>query len=271
MQSTSSRLGLRLQTLFATLLLTLGAVSCLTASDLTFAPRTAEVEGQEFSYRVFIPSDWTAEKQWPVILFLHGAGERGSDNSGQLAVGLGPMIEKHKDTFPAVVVMPQTPRQRGAWWGAPEIEAQVLAALDHSMREFNGDPDRVYLTGLSMGGYGTWALAYKHPDRFAALAPVCGGVKPPGFMTPPDWHPASVAPDDPYAETARVIKDIPVWIFHGGADRLVPANESRLMHEALETAGAQVRYSEYAGVGHNSWDQAYSEDEFLTWLLSQKR
>ncbi|HSR68999.1 MAG TPA: prolyl oligopeptidase family serine peptidase [Acidobacteriota bacterium] len=261
----------RLRTLITSLLLTLGSAACLQASDAVFKVRTVEVEGEDYSYRVFVPADWTAEREWPVILFLHGAGERGTDNAGQLTVGLGPVIHRHKDDFPAVVVLPQCPRARGSWWGAPDMEARVLAALDQTMDEFNGDPRRVYLTGLSMGGYGTWALAYRHPQRFAALAPVCGGVKPPGFMTPPQWHPSAVAPEDPYAETARVISGLPVWIFHGAADPVVPASESRLMHEALQSSGGEVRYSEYPGVGHNSWDQAYGEEEFLGWLLSKKR
>jgi predicted peptidase len=155
------------------------------------------------------------------------------------------------------------------WWQEPAMEAEALAALDRTTKEFNGDPDRVYLTGLSMGGYGTWALAAKYPDRFAAIAPVCGGIRRPVRPGVP-----AQAPDepgiDPYAEAARKIGKIPTWIFHGGADPTVPVTESRKMAEALKAAGNDAKYTEYEGVGHNSWDKAYNEPDFPVWLLAQR-
>jgi predicted peptidase len=227
--------------------------------------RSVEVDGTTYGYQVFVPSQWTSDETWPVILFLHGAGERGDDGLRQLDEGL-PEILRDRPDFPAVVVMPQC--HRGMWWGDPAMEAQTFEALDASMSEFNGDPARVYLTGLSLGGYGTWAFGYKYPNKFAALAPVCGGVTPSRAFVIPEWHPAARSPADPFTETARGLGDVPVWAFHGDSDRRVPVEESRNLTNALEKAGGNVRYTEYAGVGHNSWDRAYAEADLIAWLLS---
>ena len=205
----------------------------------------------------------------PVILFLHGAGQTGTDGVRQTEIGL-PAVLREQPDFPALVVMPQSPR--GAWWGTPEIERMALAALDAAVAEFGGDPERTYLTGLSLGGYGTWALAYRHPERFAALVPVCGGITTRRTRMPvPDWHPSATHPEDPWAETARVVAGIPVWVFHGAEDRRVPTEESRRMVEALEAAGARPRYTEYPGVRHNSWIPAYREEGLYEWLFAQRR
>ena len=226
------------------------------------------MEGATYLYQVFVPSQWTPEKKWPVIFFLHGAGTSGSDGVRQTEQGL-PERLREQDDFPALVVMPQC--HRGEWWGSPTMEAQAFRALESAMGEFNGDPARVYLTGLSMGGYGVWAFGYKYPGRFAALVPVCGGVVSESRrrFPVPDWHPAARAPEDPYSETARGIGKVPVWAFHGSADPRVPVSESRKLTEALKAAGGEVRYTEYPGVEHNSWDRAYSEEELIPWLLSQ--
>ena len=241
------------------------------AENGEFLSRATEVNGRTYAWQVFVPGAVLsgAETNPAVILFLHGAGQLGSDGARQTEIGL-PAVLRERPGFPALVVMPQSPR--GAWWGTPEIEMLALAALDAAVAEFGGDPDRIYLTGLSLGGYGTWAFAYRYPERFAALVPVCGGVFTSRTRMPvPDWHPAAVDPDDPYAETARVIAGIPVWVFHGGADRRVPTEESRRMAAALEAAGGKPKYTEYAGVGHNSWIPAYREDGLYDWLFSQRR
>lgn len=235
-------------------------------AEIGFVTRTAEVDSVSYRYQVFVPSDWNAEITWPVILFLHGAGERGTDGSAQLEQGL-PVRIREISEFPAVVVMPQC--RRGNWWGDPEMEAQVFEALEQTMKEFNGDPERVSLTGLSMGGFGTWAFGYKYPGKFAALAPVCGGVASRAFPAP-DWHPFARAPTDPYTETASRLTKIPIWAFHGDADPRVPVGESRKLTEAVRSAGGDVRYTEYPGVRHNSWDRAYWEGDFLPWLLSKR-
>ena len=237
------------------------------APTIGFLHRAVEVDGVSYKYQVYAPSHWNPDKKWPVILFLHGAGKRGADGTRQTEEGLPEVVQQTPD-FPAVVVMPQC--RRSTWWGEPAMEAQTFKVLEQSMRELNGDPDRLYLTGLSMGGFGAWAFGYKFPEKFAALVPVCGGVMDRRFPAP-DWHPAARAPEDPYRETAAKISHIPVWAFHGDADRSVSVSESRKLHEALQSVGGNVKYTEYPGVGHNAWDRAYNEKELIPWLLSQRK
>jgi len=234
-----------------------------------FQSRSIVVASIEYHYRVFAPKSWSRKRKWPVILFLHGAGERGDDNLAQTRVGIGPAIVRQSESFPFVVILPQCPRNR--WWTEPDMQAMALNALDQAAKEFGGDVRRTYLTGLSMGGYGAWVAAATNPKRFAALAVVCGGVRPPpGLNLPASAGPPAPA-GDPYNAVAVKIGKTPVWVFHGNADRAVPVTESRKMVEALKEAGVNVRYNEYEGVGHNSWDNAYAEPELFPWLLFQRK
>ncbi len=170
-------------------------------------------------------------------------------------------VRNHPERFPAILVMPQC--RPGVDWSSPNMEAQILAALDASTKEFHGDPARTYLTGFSMGGYGTWSLASRYPKRFAALVVVCGGI---------NWPtPAKITDEKPYAATAVKVAAIPVWVFHGNADRNVFVSESREMVKLLRALHADVRYTEYDGVPHESWDRAYGEPELPAWLLSKHR
>lgn len=232
-----------------------------------FLNRTVTVDKSDYRYQVYVPPNWNSKQKWPVILFLHGAGERGDDGLVQTEVGIGTALRRHEDRFPCIVVLPQC--RKGVWWTEPAMEAQVLKALDQTLKEFKGDPQRVYLTGLSMGGYGTWAIAAKYPGKFAALAPICGGIRLPARVRNAPGLPVVAESSDPYAATAQKIGKTPVWVFHGGVDPTVPVTEARKMVEALKAAGGNVRYNEYEGVGHNSWDKAYAEPDLLTWLLSQ--
>src|SRR5712692_1511132 len=223
-----------------------------------FINRTVTINGTTYQYQVFVPAGWSSNKSWPVILFLHGAGERGEDGLVQTEVGIGTAIRRSTERFPCIVIFPQC--RKNVAWSDPAMEVQTLKALEQTMKEFHGDPQRVYLTGLSLGGYGTWSLAAKYPGKFAALAPVCGGIRSPRA---PDLAAADGA-QDPYAAVAQKIGKTPVWVFHGGADPTVPVEESRKMVEALKAAGGNVKYTEYDGVGHNSWVKAYAEPEFMT-------
>ncbi len=223
-----------------------------------FLNRAVKVNGTLYRYQVYLPADWTKSKTWPVILFLHGAGERGDDGLAQTQVGIGGAIRFHPERFPAVIVMPQC--RKDVWWTDPAMEAQALAALAKSMKEFHGDLKRTYLTGISMGGYGSFAFASRHAEKFAAVAPVCGGVVMPGAK----------AEGDPYTDVAHKIGKTPVWIFHGGDDPVVPVTESQKMEAALKAAGGSVRYTEYPGIKHNSWDKAYAEAELAKWLFEQR-
>lgn len=228
-----------------------------------FLDRTVVVQGAIYKYQVYVPENWTPTQKWPVILFLHGAGERSDDGLIQTQRGIGYAIREHRDWFPAIVVLPQCPKDR--WWVEPAMEDAAVSALDATSKEFSGDNDRTYVTGLSMGGYETWRLAEKYPGRFAAIVPICGGILLPQVL---QSHP----PDDaaPYAEAAkRIGSRTPTWIFHGTNDRIVPVNESRQMHAALKALGGDVRYTEYPGVGHDSWNKAYDEEELFKWMLSK--
>ncbi len=231
-----------------------------------FLNRAVTVGGETYHYQVYVPPQWDNKHSWPVILFLHGAGERGDDGLTPTQVGLGGGIRTHLERWPAIVVMPQC--RKDTWWSAdPKMEAQAMAALERSIKEFHGDPNRVYLTGLSMGGYGSWAFASKRPGKFAAMVVVCGGVRVPPSVR--GLRPDISESADPYGDVAKKIGKTPVWIFHGDADRAVSVVESQKMNEALKAAGGDVRYTEYAGVDHNSWDKAYDDPELPKWLFAQ--
>lgn len=233
-----------------------------------FLERTVRADGIERRYQVFVPGGAQQRGALPVILFLHGTGERGSDGEAPTRVGLGPYVRAHADNFPALVVFPQAPE--GSDW-KDHAARTALAALDAASAEFGGDRRRTYLTGLSMGGYGTWELALMQPQRFAALVPVCGGLSAPRserdlYVTP------LRAEADPAAALARQLKHVPVWLFHGGKDDVVPPDEDRRIHAALQAAGGTVRYTEFAELGHNSWDAAYGQTPALwSWLFTQTR
>jgi predicted peptidase len=231
-----------------------------------FLDGVVTVAQQDYRYQVYVPRAYDPGQHWPVILFLHGAGERGGDGSLQTVVGLGDAVRRDPARFPALIVFPQAPAD-GQWAGAPAEAA--MAALDAVMARYATDPDRVYLTGISMGGNGAWYLAYRHPDRFAAVAPICGWVE-----SHPRFARGQVVPGqdgEPFQALAHRLADVPIWIFHGDADTAVPVEQSRRAAAALEAAGADVRYTELPGVGHNSWDPAYQSSELSHWLFQQRR
>lgn len=233
-----------------------------------FLDRIATVDGVQSRYQVYVPPDFDRNKKWPVILSLHGSGERGDDGLLQTAIGLGNAIRRHRALVPAIVVFPQVPLD-SVWIGRPERVA--LRALDAAMTEFNGDPDRVYLAGLSMGGYGVWELASQEPDHFAAVVSVCGGVVPRTATTVLRFPRVALNAADPYAAVAARVAHIPAWLFHGADDTTVPTSESRSLVAALRAAGGDPHYTEYPGVGHNSWDRAFAEPELWKWLFAQHR
>ena len=235
-----------------------------------FVAREVALKGKTYRYQVFVPAARFRSGKPPVVLFLNGSGERGSDGVKQTMAGLGPYLRQHADTFPGVVVFPQAPDDTEWTEAAGPI---AFATLDAAMREFNGDPDRVSLTGMSMGGYGTWELALQQPTRFAALVPVCGGITVDWTDDRPTMNAHSVAgAADPFAATAQRLKGVPVWIFHGGEDDVVPPTQSRRMEAALKTAGARdVRYTEFPEANHNSWDATYAYAPMWDWLFAQKK
>lgn len=235
-----------------------------------FIDRTLTIQAVSYKYQVFLPEDWTPHRKWPVILALHGAGERGNDGILQTDVGIGTAIRTDRSEIEAIVVMPQCPKN--LWWILPPMDQLAMTALEQATREFHGDTRRTYLTGLSMGGYGAWHLAQEYPGRFAALVVICGGIRPPlaaqkalpalAKVTPPDL-PAT------YSAAALRVGKVPVWIFHGANDDIVPVTESQRMTEAMKQTGAEVHYTEYPGVGHSCWNKAYDEPKLFPWLFSK--
>lgn len=204
------------------------------------------------NYLLYLPQNYNRQDKFPLLLFLHGAGERGGNAVGEngdmnLLKAHGPpkQISAGKE-FPCIVVSPQC--QTDGWWEAAELSD----LLDHIEANYSVDPNRIYVTGLSMGGFGTWALAAYEPDRFAAIAPICGGGNAIGLR---------------YRKPIQAA----VWAFHGTADTVVPIRESEEMVEAVKARKGNVKLTVYEGVGHNSWTQTYDNEELYTWLFSQRR
>jgi poly(3-hydroxybutyrate) depolymerase len=229
-------------------------------NDTGFLNRHVTVNGVTYKYQVYVPENWNEHTSWPVILFLHGSGERGSEGMDETQIGLPQAIRLHPDRWPFIVVMPQVPFGHRHWTD-PDMMEMALAALDQDTKEFHGDRDRTYLTGLSLGGYGVYELVRYNPHRFAAIVPVSGGV----FWSykPDRWRESAILP----GEYARAIGRTPIWIFHGADDNVVSAKQAALMYDALKTAGGNVRYWEYAGWRHNAWDKAYANPDLPRWLL----
>jgi acetyl esterase/lipase len=232
--------------------------------DTGFLNRTIEIHGIAYRFQVYLPQDWRRDdgKKWPIILFLHGRGERGSEGMWQTQVGIAEAVRNHPERWPFVIVMPQCPLN--AHWTDPPMLDLAMAALDQESSEFHGDPARTYLSGLSMGGYGAWELARLHPHRWAAIAIAAGGI----FWSyePDRWQQASVLP----AEYARAIGRTPVWLFHGSLDTTVLPRQSLLMFDALKTAGGNVRFWLYQGLLHDCWTRAYDEPDLPLWLLAHR-
>jgi predicted peptidase len=237
-----------------------------------FLNRALAIDGVEYRYQVYVPREYRSSQAWPVILALHGGGERGTDGLIQTDVGLGRAIRRHADRFPAIVVFPQRPRGDSAGW--QDGARFAIAALDKTLTEFNADRSRIYLTGLSMGGNGSWYLAYHHADRFAAAVIICGWVSERRSTTVSTVAYPAIAPaaeGSTFDAVAKQVTRLPIWIFHGDADATVPVAESRGMAEALRRLKGDVQYTELPGVGHNSWDPAYDRADVIEWLLKQRR
>jgi predicted peptidase len=217
--------------------------------------RVVTVDGKKHEYQVFVPKQLVGKRDVPIIVFLHGIGQRGTGGFLPKS-GAGAVVAQHYlEQLPAIAVLPQC--AKGKYWHDREMERMVMAALDHSAREFSADQKRLYLAGVSMGGYGAWHLAGAYPGKFAAVVPICGG--------------STIMSGDRFTPLAKKIGRTPVWAFHGTNDNVVPVSESRNMVEALKKVeGSRVRYSEYSGVGHNVWLNAASEPELLKWLLQQR-
>ena len=213
-----------------------------------FVAKTLASNGVEHRYAVYVPPGYTDDREWPLIVFLHGMGECGTDGSKHLDVGLGPALRAQPDRWPFVVVLPQKPDRESQW---AEHDAMVMAMLAAAEREYRIDRSRRLLTGLSQGGAGTWALGAAHPGVWAAIAPVCGYGRP--------------------ADVAPKLTAMPIRAFHGLDDRVVPPQQSKDLVAAVNAAGGSAALTEYEGVAHNSWDAAYRESPLAEWLQQQVR
>lgn len=223
-----------------------------------FLYRQFELDGQTYGYTVFVPPDYRPDKRWPVILFLHGSGERGDDGFLPTAIGIANAIRRNVRLCPAIVVIPQC--RAGRTWDGPMLK-MALHCLTQTAGAYSLDPERFYITGLSLGGAGTWQLGAMLADQVAAIAPVCGFVDQP--RQPPS--------DERVLALANRLRDVPVWCFHGDADHNVLVDHSRRMVESLRARGGNVRYTEYPGAGHAIWDRVYQDPMFWEWLLAQRR
>lgn len=220
-------------------------------------------EGDTLRYRILVPKEFEEGKTYPLVLFLHGAGERGNDNAAQLKWGVESFAEEEfRKDHPAIVIAPQVPEED--FWAninwrnegtdlMDEPSKPLKLAYDLVLKmeeEMPVDSSRLYITGLSMGGFGTWDLITRYPDTFAAAMPVCGG----GDLT-----------------KAHLLKDLPIWNFHGAQDDVVPVELSRDMIEAIRIAGGTPGYTEYPHVDHFSWIPAYVDRFALDWLFEQRK
>jgi predicted peptidase len=217
------------------------------------ASKAGQVSDSTIRYLLFVPQDYKADgKPWPLMLFLHGLGESSDDDLSRVKVhGPASFVEERPD-FPFVLVTPQLPPPPGqlndvptAWQPEPLVQL-----LDHVMAQLNIDRTRVYCTGLSMGGFGTWRLVAAHPERFAAALPICGGGDP--------------------AVMAQSLRRVPIWAFHGALDPLIPLCRSEEMVHAVRRAGGDARLTVYPDVAHDSWKRAYANAEVYDWLLSHR-
>lgn len=224
--------------------------ACTSKSELKAGEQSSQKLVKEIrktiqvQYLLYLPNDYGKEnKEWPLILFLHGAGERG-DSLQRVKIHGPPKLVEGGQKFPFIIVSPQCPENE--WWSTEVLD--VL--LNEICKNYKVDKDRIYLTGLSMGGYGTWDMVSEYPNRFAAIAPICGGGNP---------------------NRVDVLKNLPIWIFHGAKDEVVPLEKSQDMFDALKKVGGNVKITIYPEASHDSWTETYNNTELYKWFLKHKR
>lgn len=229
----------------AVLLLLCGCVLLAPAQEARTTFTTTVNQDVGGQYLVRFPAGYDADttRTWPTILFLHGAGERG-DDLDLVKVHGPPKIAEQQADFPFLVIAPQAPA--GSWWD----RLMLVGVIEDALANYRIDPDRLYLTGLSMGGFGSWELAAYHPEYFAAVAPICGG----------GWR-----------RLGCMAKDLPIWAFHGARDRVVPLNGSIDLVNEHQRCGGTSELTIYPDAGHDSWTETYNNPALYDWFLSHRR
>jgi len=243
---------------------TLAAIFTMTTAFAEPVPMTFKATDRtEVLYRFAAPEKMEAGKQYPLVLFLHGAGERGTDNKGQLKHGVNDILKGAADFGePIFLIAPQCPPE--CWWAEPTRDRlglkdaggknplldAVLALVEDVAKKHPIDCKRIYITGLSMGGFGTWDMLARSPQTWAAAIPICGGGS---------------------GKAAVNFKDVPIRFFHGAADQVVPPKASKIMAFELKKVGSKAKLTMYPGVGHDSWTQTYKDPEVIKWLFAQKK
>jgi predicted peptidase len=224
------------------------------AQSITIQEQDARVpSAQTVHYMLYTPRDYvSSEKSWPLLLFLHGLGECGNNELERVNTHGPSKLAASRPDFPLVVVTPQCPPPPGAMNDVPRAwrPELLIQLVDHVAANMRIDASRVYVTGLSMGGYGTWRLVAAYPHRFAAAVPVCGGGEP--------------------QEMAAALRGVPIWAFHGARDAVVPLSESQAMVDAVRNAGGQVRFTVYPEAEHDAWTTTYNNPDVYEWLLSHR-
>ena len=244
-----------------------------------FLNRSITLQGVTYKFQVYLPEDFhrlsanaastgqnskakRPEEPPPIILFLHGRGERGSEGLWETQIGLPQQLRDHPERWPFIVVMPQCPFRH--FWTDPDMLQMAIATLNQESREFHADPDRTYLTGLSLGGYGAWELAKDYPHKWAAIAIAASGIF--WSYSPDRWREVSTLP----GEYARRLGRTPFWLSHGAEDPPVVPRQSDLMFDALKAENGHVRLWDYQGLHHDCWTRAFNEPELPRWLLSHR-
>lgn len=268
-----ARLGLRRRACVLAILIMTAANGTFAIDDPTepaklfepreFAGKTEATQGQVLKYRLLKPLDFDPSEKYPLVVFFHGAGERGMDNTAQLVHGMADFCDPEvRKKFPCYVLAPQCPKDQ-KWADVDWTQAEVtrpkhtavsmqlsLDLIDEMLEHSAVDPRRVYITGLSMGGYGTWDALSRRPKLFAAAVPICGG----GDLA-----------------TADVLASTPIWCFHGAKDNVVDVELSRQMVASIKAAGGQPLYTEYPEATHNSWTATYANRDMIEWMFQQRR
>lgn len=216
--------------------------------------RSVQIGSNDFTYQIYAPPQ-AKEDNLPLIIFLHGIRERGTGGFVPTEGAVGMLIRQYLRQVPGIILLPQCRPE--SYWSDPVMDEMVTKALDQTVSEFGADEKRVYLSGVSMGGYGVWHLAMQHPQKFAALVSICGG--------------SPILSGDRFTPIAQKVGETPSWLFHGAKDTVVQVSESRQIVAALKANQGNVRYSEYPDVGHNVWMNVAGDRELMPWLLAQRR